>query len=80
MKARADRITPEAAEPSPATTRRSVKAAEAVPVRQMLTELAELRPGGKVVVPAGQNVRMDVLFLERAYKATARSPTPSTTT
>ena len=25
--------------------------------------------GGKTVVPAGQNVRMDVSFLERAYRA-----------
>lgn len=37
-------------------------------VRTVLSELAALLPAGKVVVPAGQNVRMDVLFLERAYK------------
>ena len=37
-------------------------------VRQVLTELTELLPKGKTVVPAGQNVRMDVLFLERAFK------------
>jgi len=37
-------------------------------VRQVLTEVAEMLPKDKVVVPAGQNVRMDVLFLERAYK------------
>jgi DNA polymerase III epsilon subunit-like protein len=36
-------------------------------VRQALTELAALLPPGKTVVPAGQNVRMDVSFLERAY-------------
>jgi DNA polymerase III epsilon subunit-like protein len=38
-------------------------------VRQVLTEIAEMLPTDKVVVPAGQNVRMDVLFLERAYKS-----------
>jgi DNA polymerase III epsilon subunit-like protein len=36
-------------------------------VRQALSELAALLPAGKTVVPAGQNVRMDVQFLERAY-------------
>ena len=25
-------------------------------------------PAGRTVVPAGQNVRMDVVFLERAFK------------
>ena len=40
----------------------------AVPVRQMLTELAAMCPKGKVTVPAGQNVRMDVLYLEEAFK------------
>ncbi len=42
--------------------------AEGVGVRQALTEVAELLPKGRVVVPAGQNVRMDVLFLQRAYE------------
>ena len=42
---------------------------EGVPVRQALTELADALPAGKKIVPAGQNVRMDVLFLEKAYKA-----------
>ncbi len=37
-------------------------------VRSVLTELAQLLPAGKTVVPAGQNVRMDVQFLERAYR------------
>jgi oligoribonuclease (3'-5' exoribonuclease) len=41
---------------------------EAVPVRQALTELAAMLPAGKTVVPSGQNVRMDVAFLERAYQ------------
>ncbi len=42
---------------------------EGVPVRQALVELAEMMPARRVVVPAGQNVRMDVMFLEKAYKA-----------
>jgi hypothetical protein len=37
-------------------------------VRQVLTELAAMLPEGKTIVPAGQNVRMDVNFLERAYR------------
>jgi len=37
-------------------------------VRQVLTEFAAMLPAGKTVVPAGQNVRMDVVFLERAYR------------
>jgi hypothetical protein len=46
----------------------AVWAAEAAPLRQVLTELAALLPSGKTVVPAGQNVRMDVLSLEKAYR------------
>jgi len=42
--------------------------AEAPGVRQVLTEIADMLPPDKKVVPAGQNVRMDVMFLERAYK------------
>jgi oligoribonuclease (3'-5' exoribonuclease) len=41
---------------------------EAVPLRRALAELAALLPKDKTVVPAGQNVRMDVMFLERAYR------------
>jgi len=44
-------------------------AREGVPVRRALQELAALLPAGRTVVPAGQNVRMDMLFLEKAYKA-----------
>jgi oligoribonuclease (3'-5' exoribonuclease) len=63
--ARADRISDEAA----AISGYDAEAwRDAVPVRQMLSELAALLPAGKTVVPAGQNVRMDVQFLERAYK------------
>ena len=42
--------------------------AQAPSVRAVLNELVALLPKNKVVVPAGQNVRMDVLFLERAYR------------
>ncbi len=45
--------------------------AKAPKVRQVLTELGELLPSKVKVVPAGQNVRMDVIFLERAYRSCA---------
>jgi DNA polymerase III epsilon subunit-like protein len=38
-------------------------------VRQVLTELSALLPRDCTVVPSGQNVRMDVSFLERAYRS-----------
>jgi oligoribonuclease (3'-5' exoribonuclease) len=40
----------------------------APPLRQVLGELSELMPANALVVPAGQNVRMDVAFLERGYR------------
>ena len=43
--------------------------AVAPPIRQVLQEVTDLLPKGKTVVPAGQNVRMDVNFLERAWKS-----------
>ena len=43
--------------------------ADAPGIRQVLSEFAGLLPKGKTVVPAGQNVRMDVIFLERAFQA-----------
>lgn len=67
VRARADRITREAAVISGYDAK--VWAAEAVPVRQALEELSALLPKGVTVVPAGQNVRMDVQFLERGYKS-----------
>jgi oligoribonuclease (3'-5' exoribonuclease) len=67
VRARADRITREAAAISGYDAK--VWAAEAVPVRQALEELTALLPKGVTVVPAGQNVRMDVQFLERGYKS-----------
>ncbi len=66
VRARAERITPEAAQISgydPELWK------SAVPLRQALAELVALLPGGKTVVPAGQNVRMDVQFLERGFKS-----------
>jgi DNA polymerase III epsilon subunit-like protein len=66
IQARADRISPEGAEIS-GYTEEGWKHAR--PVREVLSELAALLPKGKTIVPAGQNVRMDVLFLEKAYKA-----------
>jgi len=41
---------------------------DAPPLRQVLGELNGLLPANALVVPAGQNVRMDVAFLERAYR------------
>ena len=67
VRARAERITREAAEMQGYDA--AVWAAEALPVRQVLGEIAALCPRQKTVVPAGQNVRMDVLFLERAFRA-----------
>jgi len=66
VKARPERITPEAAE---IFGYDEALWAEAPGVRQVLTELTELLPKNVKVVPAGQNVRMDVLFLERAFKS-----------
>jgi len=66
VQARPDRITPEAARIFGYDEK--LWAAEAAPVKQVLSELAALLPAGCTVVPAGQNVRMDVMFLERAYK------------
>jgi len=64
--ARPDRISPEAAKISgydPELWK------EATPIRQTLEELTAMLPPDRTVVPAGQNVRMDVTFLERAYRS-----------
>jgi oligoribonuclease (3'-5' exoribonuclease) len=63
--ARADRISKEAAEISGYTAEAW---ADAPPIREVLAAIDDLLPKGVTVVPAGQNVRMDVQFLERAYK------------
>jgi DNA polymerase III epsilon subunit-like protein len=65
--ARPERISPEGAELSGYDA--EVWKREGVPLRQALSELAALCPGGHKVVPAGQNVRMDVIFLELGYKS-----------
>jgi len=64
--ARPERVTAEAAEMSGYGPERWV---DAVPLRRALGELVALLPAGKTVVPAGQNVRMDVAFLERGFKS-----------
>jgi oligoribonuclease (3'-5' exoribonuclease) len=68
VRARPERITPESAaifgyDP--------VLWAEAPGLRQVLAEIVALLPRDQKVVPAGQNVRMDVLFLERAFRSCA---------
>ncbi len=65
IRARPERISEEAAAIS-GWTKEAWQGAP--PLRQVLTELTALLPKGKTVVPAGQNVRMDVQFLERAFK------------
>ncbi len=65
VRARPERITPKAAE---IFGYDEALWAEAPPLRQVLTEIVEMLPKGRKIVPAGQNVRMDVLFLERAFK------------
>jgi DNA polymerase III epsilon subunit-like protein len=65
IRARPERISAEAAKISGYTEEAWT---DALPVRQVLTEFADMMPQGKVVVPAGQNVRMDVQFLELAYE------------
>jgi len=63
--ARADRISEEAAQISGYTPEAW---RDAPGIREVLTAIADLLPAGKTVVPAGQNVRMDVQFLELAYR------------
>jgi len=63
--ARAERISDEAA----AISGYDAEAWRGAPhVRDVLTQMSAMMPAGKIVVPAGQNVRMDVIFLERAYR------------
>jgi DNA polymerase III epsilon subunit-like protein len=65
VRARPERVSAEAAEISGYT---ADAWKDALPVRQVLTELALLLPRGATAIPAGQNVRMDVQFVERAFK------------
>lgn len=68
VRARPERITPEAAA---IFGYDAALWAQAPGVRQVLNEIVALLPKDRKVVPAGQNVRMDVLFLERAYRSCA---------
>ena len=66
VRARPERITPESAaifgyDPE--------LWAQAPGLRQVLGEIVALLPTDRKVVPAGQNVRMDVIFLERAFRS-----------
>jgi oligoribonuclease (3'-5' exoribonuclease) len=63
--ARAERISPDAAAISGYTPELWKGAPH---VREVLAAIDALLPKGKTVVPAGQNVRMDVQFLERVYR------------
>ena len=66
VRARPDRITPEAAE---IFGYDEALWAVAPGIREVLGAVSALMPKDRKVVPAGQNVRMDVNFLERAYKS-----------
>jgi oligoribonuclease (3'-5' exoribonuclease) len=66
VEARAERITREAASISGYTAEAW---RDAPSLRVVLGELTAMLPAGKTVVPAGQNVRMDVQFLERGYRS-----------
>jgi DNA polymerase III epsilon subunit-like protein len=65
VRARPERVTAEAAGISGWNAEQW---ADAVPLRVALEELTALLPAGRTVMPAGQNVRMDVAFLERGYR------------
>jgi oligoribonuclease (3'-5' exoribonuclease) len=68
--ARPHRISPESAEIS---GYRAEDWQGAPHIREVLAAIDALLPAGKTVVPAGQNVRMDVSFLERAYRMCERA-------
>lgn len=67
VKARPERITDEAAAIFGYDA--EVWERDGVSIRRALTGMQALLPAGSTVVPAGQNVRMDVQFLERAYRS-----------
>ena len=68
VKARPDRISPEAAR---IFGYDEALWAQAPSLRQVLSELVEMLPKGVKVIPSGQNVRMDVIFLERGFQSCA---------
>ncbi len=65
VRARPERVSPEAAKIFGYDEEIWAKAPG---VREVLTEIVEMLPKDRKVIPAGQNVRMDVIFLERAFK------------
>jgi DNA polymerase III epsilon subunit-like protein len=65
VRPRPERVTPEAAQ---IFGYDEAVWAAAPGIRPVLGELAALLPRDHTVIPAGQNVRMDVSFLELAYK------------
>ncbi len=65
VRARPERVSPEAAKIFGYDEEVWAKAPG---VREVLTEIVEMLPKDRKVIPAGQNVRMDVIFLERAFK------------
>jgi len=65
VRARPERVSPEAAQ---IFGYDEALWARAPGVRQVMGEIVDFLPKDKVVVPAGQNVRMDVIFLDRAFK------------
>ncbi len=65
VRARPERITAEAAAISGWNAEGW---SDAVPLSRALAELGALLPAGHTVLPAGQNVRMDVQFLERGFR------------
>lgn len=68
VRARPERISAEAAELQGYDA--AVWERESLPVRQVLQEITDFLPNAPIqVVPSGQNVRMDVIFLERAFRA-----------
>jgi len=67
VKARPERITDEAAKIFGYDAEEWEK--NGVPLRQAFEELIAMLPRGVKVVPAGQNVRMDVQFLERGFRS-----------
>ena len=65
VRAREGRVTPQSARMSGYDP---VAWKDAKGIREVLAEFSAMLPKDRKVVPAGQNVRMDVMFLERAYR------------
>ena len=77
VRARPDRVSKDGA----AISGWSAEAwADAPSVRTVLGELAGLLPAGKTVVPAGQNVRMDVQFLAHSLQRSVILPSDAAST